>query len=148
MNHPTVQIVGNEYRFRRHQAHFASIEALNRRLARGWIAHDHTAGDVEVYKIQPGAPGYINEISHASFARIDTAMNDAADAAIREDWTAYRAVVEDLADSIALTGTGRAGWVHVVRWIERTVTERTDNPMAAERMRQGLIEARTDGARR
>jgi hypothetical protein len=144
---PTLEVVGNQYRFRRRQAHHASIECVERRIARGWLVHNHTSDDVEVYDIQPGSPGYIRTISPDAYARIDQGMDDAIEAVLREDWPAYRVILEDLAVSVKRTGFGRRGWDHVVTWMERQATARTDNPMTPELMRQGLRDTKgTDDA--
>lgn len=134
---------GRVYRFRRREAHQAMRELVDRHIGRGWLVHIETSDDVELYRVMPECPHFVQETSDEQHY-IKQMVRDAIAAAVSERWAEYREILFELARLFARAELGKSEWLKTMRNLDQRLVKETGDPMFAERVRLGLQSVKAD----
>lgn len=138
----TVACDGRLYYFRRRQANEGIREVTDRHIARGWLVHSHTAGEIEVYRVAENCPRYVREPTSGARYMADL-VKDAADAAADERFRDFREIAFDLARLLKAGDYsephyGRNLFAECMTAIERAAARKNGDPMLGEKVRQAM----------
>lgn len=115
----------------------AFLERLTQHIEKGNLTHDHNMGDVEVYRVEPGAPFYRQPRTPTQEA-LDDLLRDAVDEAVDEDWDALYAITRELAGLCKNHGIGREKFDGLMQAIEERAVRRTGDAGLPARMRAAM----------
>lgn len=135
---------GKHWYIQRRYGSPAFLERLAQHIERGYLTHDHTSGDVEVYRVEPGAPFY-RRLTTPTEESMRELLSDAVDDAAGEQWDSLYACICELTSLLKAAGVEKEKWLAMLSMIEQRAQQRTGDFSLPGRMRAAMeARARTE----
>ena len=127
---------GTRWFVRRSLGSPAFLERLAHHIEMGLLTHDHTMGDVQVYRVSPEAPFYRD--STRTVGEVQSLIDDAVSLAADESWDDLYGCLCELAAACKTGDVDRNTYAKLVETIEDRAATKLQDPTLPGRMRMAM----------